>query len=141
MSHYDWHNVPFESIVGKTVAKVSGLKKHSDQVDFTTTDGVEYTMFHERDCCEVVWLEDVPEDAEELLTNATVLRAEVAVNPPESPNGPDDGDSHTYTFYRLQTTKGPLVLRWHGQSNGYYSESVSFKANREPEEKAISTDV
>lgn len=106
--------------VGKVIVSVEGLEKDSEQVTFTTECGSKYVMLHEQDCCESVWLEDIDGDSSDLV-RATVMSYEES-----SEENPEASESGTWTFYTIITDKGRVWLRWNGESNGYYSESVDF---------------
>jgi len=115
-----------DTLVGLTLESIEGMNTASDQVVFKTTCGRTFLLYHEQDCCERVDLVDVAGDPEDLIgTPITVARLD------ENAEGPpfDDGytpESFTWSFYNIGTVRGTVTLRWLGESNGYYSESVDF---------------
>lgn len=118
----------FNALTGKTLQFVVGLDNRSEKVVFTTVDGEQFEMYHENDCCEMVDIEDVIGDVADILGNPILFAEEVThqqENPPDVPVK-ERQDSFTWTFYRIGTVKGALTIRWYGESNGYYSEDVSF---------------
>lgn len=126
--------VPFSSLVGETITKIDGMKDGSDKVTFYTKSGNVYHMYHEQDCCENVRLVDVYDCTyvgQYDDVDSTVSSAEKACSPPPF----DFGDSMTWTFYHIKLGMGYISLRWVGESNGYYSESVEFflETDEEPE--------
>jgi len=113
-------NVPFETILGLTF---NAIEVQDDQIDFATNTGRHFIMYHQRDCCEEVYVESVVGDVSDLL-DSPILIAEMSTNC-DNPKDKDD-KSHTWTFYKIATIKGYVDLRWYGNSNGYYSEEVDF---------------
>lgn len=114
-------------IIGKTFESVTGLAEGSDEIIFKFTDGTVYKMYHDQDCCESVQVDDVCGDLDDLI-GGVVVDAREDTNS-EDPLHLDSKylESFTWTFYNIQTTKGHVNIRWLGESNGYYSESVDFK--------------
>jgi len=117
----------FETLIGKTITEISGAEVGSDEIRLSCSDGTSYRMYHSQDCCESVSIEDVNGDIGDLIGSPVTLAEESTSG--ENPNGVtrEYQDSFTWTFYRLGTAKGIVVLRWYGESNGYYSESVYFE--------------
>ena len=115
-------NTSISELKGKILKDVK--VKEKDQIIFTTIDDVKYTMLHYGDCCETVKIEDIVGDINDLI-GSEILLAEESTNR-DNPKY-EDYESFTWTFYKLATIKGYVDIRWYGQSNGYYSESVDFR--------------
>jgi hypothetical protein len=123
------NDVPFSDLMGKTLTTIEGAEPGSDEIIFRCSDGSAYRMLHRQDCCENVRVEDVVGDPA-LLVGQKVLEAyeeEGADGPP-----PEYPDSWMWTFYTIRTNRATVVLRWLGESNGYYSEAVDFESVATP---------
>lgn len=122
--------VNFFELKGKTITSIDGI--NSDDIDtiITTSDGSIYTLTHLQDCCEHVRVYGSVGNIDDVL-NAEVIAAE-DTNPMDNPNAPDYKyyDSATWTQFRIVTNKGSFEIWWLGESNGYYSESVSVIKNQ-----------
>ena len=103
----------------------------NENIFFIDEDGIEYEMFHDYDCCENVYIEDICGDINNLI-GSEIIMAEEVINKDLSPLNEFD-ESYTWTFYKFATVKGYVTIRWYGESNGYYSERVDFVINDEEE--------
>jgi len=111
--------VCFSDLIGKTLVKIE--TKNDKEIIFTCDDGKKYLMYHQRDCCEDVTIDEINGDTQDLI-GSPILRAEEKTN-----SGEDAETTYTWTFFDLATIKGFVQIKWFGSSNGYYSESVSFE--------------
>lgn len=114
------------TLVGKTMKSVE--KIDDSEIVFTTEDGEHYSLHHEQDCCEHVYIESVTGDLQNLV-GAPILMADESESqerPSDVPEPEYVGESQTWTFYKFATIKGYVDIRFLGESNGYYSEGVSF---------------
>lgn len=122
----DYYNGELSDLIGKTMRSVT--RNGNDSIDFESESGERWQMYYEPDCCARCSIEDVVGDLQDLVGSPIVM-AESATNS-DNPKTHDSGytdDSHTWTFYKLATAKGYVTIRWYGSSNGYYSETASFR--------------
>ncbi len=126
MDYWDYNEIDFSELVGKTLVSV---EYKEDEITFTCTDGSIYLQCHRQDCCEHVSVDDICGDFDALIGTPIVSAEESSNRDPiaESDRSQDDDyGSFTWTFYKIDTIKGGVTIRWYGSSNGYYSERVSF---------------
>lgn len=114
-------DVNFSELLNKTIIKIDGLKIHSSEITFHTSDGLKFVLYHDQDCCETVEVCDINGDEPDLL-NYPILLAEESFKR-------DDKAGEEWTFYRLRTIKGSVDIRWHAEDT-YYSSAVSFGIER-----------
>lgn len=105
-------------LVGQTFTAVV----NNGNLEFSNDAG-RFVFTHHQDCCENVYIYDVVGDLEDLIGSPITLAEEVSG---EGPTDAVSDDSHTWTFYKFATIKGYVDVRWLGESNGYYSESVDL---------------
>jgi hypothetical protein len=115
-------------LIGKTLINID-VDMEKDEIIFTCDNGDMYKMYHQQDCCESVVIDDINGDINDLIGSPILIAEELTFldENPDNVEKPEYQDSFTWTFYKLATIKGFVDIRWYGDSNGYYSESVDFK--------------
>jgi hypothetical protein len=119
----------FPDLLNHTFTDV--YNKDDNDLVFVRQDGKVFRFTHFQDCCESVSIEDICGDLKDLV-GSPLLIAEGCEN--ESVEVGNYGDSGTWTFYKFSAINGSVTVRWYGESNGYYSESVSFEECNRPQD-------
>ena len=108
--------INIDQIKGMTITAVA--YKESSESLFIHLNSHVLEMVHHQDCCETVYLADVVGSFEDLIGYPLLEVSESTVNT----NSADM--SSTASYYNFKTVKASVQLRWVGESNGYYSETV-----------------
>ena len=115
----------FKELQGRMLSKIV---YDDDEIHFHLTDTHYVNMYHDQDCCESVYVEDIVGDLDDLIGTTLLLVEEVNNYEPDDVASYESADdSETWTYYRFSTEKGDVSIRWYGSSNGYYSESVDIE--------------
>jgi hypothetical protein len=119
-----------EAIIGETVVGIdffNGLRYSSlpKEVLITMKSGKQLRLYHDQDCCETVELVSINGDICKLI-GKPILSTELGVD--EDYDGPEiSDDSGTETKITLRCDAETVIMRWIGESNGYYGEDVDFE--------------
>lgn len=112
-----------QEIIGKVPVFV---EQGEDTVTMHFDDGSKGVWLHHQDCCETVVVDDVTGDWSDLYGHPILVAEERTSDTFDGPVRDYMDDSNTWTFYTFRNVGGSVDVRWHGSSNGYYSESVDF---------------
>ena len=120
-----------KDLIGETIKSFKVSEGYEgDVILITCVSGACFKMFHDQDCCESVSIEDICGDIDDLIGSVVLDASEVASRKdPEGAVKERDSfymDSFTWTFYKIDTDRGGITIRWYGESNGCYSEAVDF---------------
>lgn len=114
-------DIDISEFVGHTFSKVY-VDPDVECIVFEDEDGSIYKMEHSQDCCESVSIEDINGNLNDLV-GTPIVSAYEATNTSNLPHRDED---EMWTFYRISTINGTVVIRWYGSSNGYYSVDVNI---------------
>ena len=122
-------NNDFDILKGKILSKIEEVG--NQELLFHTINGEIYQLTHEQYCCEIVIIEDICGDLNDLINTPIIMAEEVINEPNTNINGGYDCNfayerSYQWTFYKLQTIKGCVTIRWYGSTNSSYSVGVDF---------------
>ena len=106
---------------------LTGFEQESeDRLIIKTRDpaGVKhvYKFYHEQDCCESVGITSIEGPDADAVVGKTLEDVAEDITNADSRCDSSTTTTHTFAFSNGLT----ITVTWLGESNGYYSESVSF---------------
>lgn len=120
------NELEISELKGKTLTEIK-IDDDKEAIYFYCDNGDAYRMHHEQDCCEYVSVEDICGELSDLIGNPIIIAEERTSDENPKDIKKEYQSSFTWTFYELATVKGSVTIRWYGESNGCYSESVEFE--------------
>jgi len=115
----------FFTLKGQIVRKIQALNGDSLSI---LTDKYEYNLYHAQDCCEYVRIVKIIGDIDNILNEEIIFAEEDGgAKDPDWATDYNYDDSHTWTKFVLATKNANVEFWFLGESNGYYSESISIK--------------
>lgn len=97
-------------------------------VEFYNNNKLMFCLHHEQSCCEIVELIDGFDELH-LLQNGPIMQSYATYSHDGELKYTENGNSYdnlTWSFYTFSTFYHSVTLRFYGQSNGCYSETVDL---------------
>lgn len=110
------------AMIGRLVQGVT--TDHIDEIRFQFSDA-DVVFYHNQDCCESVQIDDINGNLQDLVGNILLVADERISDEPEGDD--QNNESDTWTFYTFRCNAESVDVKWHGYSNGYYSERVDVR--------------
>lgn len=118
-----------KSMVGSVVKSID-IDESNDDCLITLEDGRQFKIEHSQDCCEKVRFYDAKGNVHSLVGKKLTDVTEDYGLSQEDEDGrkaEDEAyDSYTWSVYKFQTDNDTVILRWFGESNGYYCETTDL---------------
>jgi hypothetical protein len=98
--------------------------QYKESIKFFDEYGNYYLFYHDVQCCEHVYIEDICGDLDDLM-DSEILQSEMVSSEMTDEDIEKQGhknDFGEWYFYKLATIKGSVTLRWCGISTNYSTE-------------------
>lgn len=110
---------------GRTATRFE--KTANDRIEIALDDGKGYLFHHSQDCCESVSIHDIQGELAHLVGSPFIeARHDLLSEWPADVKKSEYCESFTWSVLTFATEKGRVVIRWLGESNGYYGEGVDL---------------
>jgi hypothetical protein len=126
-----YYNIDINDLVGQTIVSIDNLEYNSSCVYFNTEKYI-FTMFHEPQCCESIYIDDICGDISDILNTPIIAAYESFKEKNFFSSKIGELSPHdNWTFYNIATVKGDLSIIWRGEQSNYSSFVEITKQNRE----------
>ena len=117
--------IEMDKLVGKVFVSYE-ICQYKEFIKFFDCEGNCYIFYHDIECCEQVYIDDICGDLDDLLFTA-ILKSEM-ISSEMSEDELNQKEAYNewgeWYFYKLDTIKGGVTLRWCGISTNYSTKVV-----------------
>lgn len=105
-------------VIGAGVITAIDVDEKEPALAFTMDDGSVFELYHEYECCESVCIDKMDIDDLKGAIGDGLVTFKVKVT---------KGDDVTHTFVDVATKTHTATVAFKGESNGFYSETISMR--------------